>query len=202
MSYYGNTIPPPPTTQVEACNDPLRHRKRKGSHSTPKYGLLFAASDGCLPCVRYWHEEQGVSLLSTSDNHADWDVRSYAQYSGQAEITYHIGSRLKDALASGEQQATTNRCPGVTAHTLTAEQNQMLACAARDGCVQCCSILLPVSISDRRDLISSTSSGVWDLSPMGEAIQGAEAGSGCADVVALLKAALTDRFEQTFLVLS
>ena len=75
------------TYDCPSC-DALRHRKEKGSHSTPKYGLLFSANAGCLPCVRYWVEREGVSLDSASDNHSDWDVRSYAlQCTNEVERT-------------------------------------------------------------------------------------------------------------------
>ena len=69
----GGALPECPTGNKK------RHRGKK-THDTPKYGLLFAASAGCLPCVRYWHEIEGVPLDSASDNHPDWDVRSYAEY--------------------------------------------------------------------------------------------------------------------------
>ena len=63
-----------------SCGHPKRHRTT-GPHDSPKYGLLFAAGAGCLSCVRYWHEYQGVPLSSASNNHKDWDVRSYAHWS-------------------------------------------------------------------------------------------------------------------------
>eukprot|EP00747_Dinoflagellata_sp_TGD_P100277 gnl/TRDRNA2_/TRDRNA2_167988_c0_seq2.p1 gnl/TRDRNA2_/TRDRNA2_167988_c0~~gnl/TRDRNA2_/TRDRNA2_167988_c0_seq2.p1 ORF type:complete len:110 (-),score=10.85 gnl/TRDRNA2_/TRDRNA2_167988_c0_seq2:55-384(-) len=45
-----------------SCTDPRKHR-REGTHSTPKYGLLYAARAGCLSCVR---DTSGFQIL-----HAD-----------------------------------------------------------------------------------------------------------------------------------
>ncbi len=62
----------------QRCDHKTQHRGR-GRHSTPKYGLLFSASAGCLQHVRYWHEEQGVPL--------DQDYVDAAMASG-AEMIY------------------------------------------------------------------------------------------------------------------
>ena len=80
---------------------PLRHRKKDGPHSTPKYGLLFAASAGCLPCVRYWVEQENISVDSASDNHATWDVRSYAAEGKPGAGKYEVLQYL-DAVSAHE----------------------------------------------------------------------------------------------------
>ena len=90
----GSALPPPPPFQFKPCLDPLRHQAKNVSHATPKYGLLFSAAAGCLDCVQYWHEEMGVSLEETSDNHPDWDTRYYASYHGKAEIVAYIDSKM------------------------------------------------------------------------------------------------------------
>ena len=64
---------------MDVCLHPRRHCG-KPPHDTPKYGLLFAAQAGCLQCVKYWIEDMGVDVRSTSDNHHDWDVESYARW--------------------------------------------------------------------------------------------------------------------------
>ena len=84
-----------------------RHRGEK-SHDTPKYGLLFAAKAGCLPCVRYWHETQGVPLDSTSDNHPDWDVRSYAEHADNenAQDVLHYLDLVSKGLTRTHEAST------------------------------------------------------------------------------------------------
>eukprot|EP00973_Karenia_brevis_P001093 150188-Karenia_brevis.AAC.1 len=79
---------------MAVCSVARRHRGRK-SHDTPKYGLLFAANAGCLECVKYWIEEEGVDVNSTSDNHPDWDAESFAEWGNgenQAAVIQYLRS--------------------------------------------------------------------------------------------------------------
>ena len=79
---------------------PRRHCGEKEGHDTPKYGLLFAAAAGCLPCVRYWHEKEGIPLDSTSDNHRNWDVRSYADWhKNDSDRHWEVSDYLDHRLA-------------------------------------------------------------------------------------------------------
>ena len=185
-------VVPPPEPQYYTClkKDPLRHRKKKGSHATPKYGLLFSASAGCLPCVRYWHEVEGVSLASASDNHDDWDVRSYASTEGHAEVVAYVDERTggqPEALLPLTEEvypaSSPPKCTGPSSHTWSSEYPIMLAAAARDGCVECCRILIrDMGVSPHKN-----AAGFWGMSPMEEAKEGVAKGRrGCAEVVALM----------------
>ena len=166
----GSALLPPPPSQFIRCEDPRRHQTKK--HATPKYGLLFSAAAGCLDCVRYWHEEMGVSLDVTSDNHSDWDTRYYASYYGKAEIVAYIDTKMRNL-----------KCTGV--HTKSWCELDQLIAAAEDGCVKCCSFLVQV----RGVSVHTKGAGVWCMS----ALEAAEAGAarsrrGCAEVVEFMRA--------------
>lgn len=83
-------------------NDARRHKGKK-SHDTPKYGLLYAACSGCLPCVRYWHERENVPLSNASDNHPTWDLREFAML-GLKECAVWDEQNVKDVLEYLDQR--------------------------------------------------------------------------------------------------
>ena len=92
----------PLASAVTHCTHPRKHRA-KGTHDSPKYGLLFAASAGCLECVKDWVEDKGQSVQQASDNHFDWDVLSYAQHGLETpekfRVIEYVRERLKLELA-------------------------------------------------------------------------------------------------------
>ena len=75
-----------------------RHLTKTQRHNTPKYGLLFSAAAHCLPCVRYWHEIQQAPLDSASDNHPEWDVRCYAEWTKAKEGDERFKQEVLDYL--------------------------------------------------------------------------------------------------------
>ena len=96
---------------MNPCTDVRRHRKRP-PHDTAKYGLLFAAQAGCIQCVKYWIESVGVDINSTSDNHDDWDVESYAKWGnsiGKDSVLKYLQDRRTEVLHLRER-AVPNTC--------------------------------------------------------------------------------------------
>ena len=173
----GSGLPPPPPFQFKPCQDPLRHQAKNGSHATPKYGLLFSAAAGCLDCVRYWHEEMGVSLDVTSDNHSDWDTRYYASHNGKSEIVAYIDSKMRERTNSVVE------CRGL--HTKSGCELDQLIAAAEVGCSKCCYFL----VQECGVSVHTQGAGVWCIS----ALEAAEAGAakrrpGCAEVVKFMRA--------------
>ena len=190
----------------QRCDHKTQHRGR-GRHSTPKYGLLFSASAGCLQHVRYWHEEQGVPLDAASDNHADWDVLSYAEWStelGAEEVKRYIQQRLsvsgasavdpRSAMPAPVPQAEDNvdsstgplpPCPGITTHGDVTDPVGMLVGAAESGCMRCTSFLVTVKHVNPLQ----RSKGVWRMSALDAARAGASVQwPGCDTVLEFLQA--------------
>ena len=194
----------------QRCDHRTQHRGR-GRHNTPKYGLLFSASAGCLQHVRYWHEEQGVPLDAASDNHADWDVLSYAEWStelGAEEVKRYIQQRLSASGASAvdPRSAMLARvpqagsiyldnvdsstgplppCPGITTHGDVTDPVGMLVGAAESGCMRCTSFLVTVKHVNPLQ----RSKGVWRMSALGAARAGASVQwPGCDTVLEFLHA--------------
>ena len=132
--------------------------KKDGSHSRPEYGLLFSASAGCLSCVRFWVERECMSLALTSDHHIDRGVRSCAEWckdSGGKRKVFEYLDRYELPSANREESPLLQiwdknaagvilDCPGPIAHTHSTNEFGQLPCAARDGCVNCCSYFISV----------------------------------------------------------
>ena len=196
----------------QRCDHKTQHRGR-GRHSTPKYGLLFSASAGCLQHVRYWHEEQGVPLDAASDNHATWDVLSYAGWSkelGAEEVKRYIQQRLsvsgasavdpRSAMPARVPQAEDNvdsstgplpPCPGITTHGDVTDPVGMLVGAAESGCMRCTSFL--VTVKHVNPLQRCSKMGVWRMSALDAARAGASVQwPGCDTVLEFLQAHIAE----------
>ena len=68
----------------------------------------------------------GVSLEVTSDNHLEWDTRSYASYNGKSEIVAYIDSKMRERTNSVVE------CRGL--HTKSGCELDQLIAAAEVGC--------------------------------------------------------------------
>ena len=119
----------------------------------------------------------GVSLEVTSDNHLEWDTRSYASYNGKSEIVVYIDSKMRERTNSVVE------CRGL--HTKSGCELDQLIAAAEVGCSKCCYFL----VQECGVSVHTQGAGVWCIS----ALEAAEAGAakrrpGCAEVVKFMRA--------------
>ena len=88
---------PGPPLPVEPCTPNCEAHKPKSARRAAqrKYWLFQAASDGCLPCVMYMLEMQGVDPMSLSESQSysalDWSLYGEEEgKSGAAEVTKNL----------------------------------------------------------------------------------------------------------------
>ena len=62
------------------CAHPARHQG-DGEQASPKYGLINAARDGCLQCVRFYVEAQGID--KNSNDKGGYTAKDWAQWQRQ-----------------------------------------------------------------------------------------------------------------------
>ena len=83
---------PGPPLPVEPCTPNCEAHKPKSARRAAqrKYWLFQAASDGCLPCVKYLLEMQGVDPMSLSDSQSysalDWSLHGAEEGRSEAAL--------------------------------------------------------------------------------------------------------------------
>ena len=84
-----STQRPPLSCRPECFQGHLQVKHSISSGYEKTYHLLSAAKAGCLPCVRYWIEEEKVPHASTSENMRSTTL-DFAEWKSKVEVVEYL----------------------------------------------------------------------------------------------------------------